>query len=372
MGDKYAKRRRPRSMVWILVLGGCFVLYMLFPSGPKAPHVVPRLRPIGSAAQRVEGIDVHEPELSSVVHSIRGKRVVVVDNAIPERERKRVADRFIKLTGSSAQDGWHREKASDLSLDHNAMAKDMTYEECDAGPLSVVRTLVPHFYDQCDVDKPVWVTRCSIYMQTFIDIDEAHEDRQHDSTGFSVTAIWYPHERWHAGWGGETVFLSRNAADSDLLLPVLPKPSRLLLFDSEIPHMAKPTTPIAEPFRPGPLAMVSLPSTRTTGNRFSFVLRVLCARQTVDEMVHEFDTNRDNKLSRQEVTGLFRKLEIDRVEFALQCVFFCFFSLIFGNRRLKLVSGAAPPWSPIHLAKFFDVHASGDVRLVLALLDLSF
>lgn len=174
-----------------------------------------RLRPVGgntvvdSLARKLlsNGLDAHEQSISSVAHSIGGRRVVVVDGAIGERERRRVAERYIKLTGDAAQHGWHREKASDLSLDHNAMAKDMPYDECDGVPLSVVRSLVPHFYEKCQPDFPIWVTRCSIYMQTFIDIDEAHEDRSHDTKGFSVTAIWYPNERWHAHWGGETVIL---------------------------------------------------------------------------------------------------------------------------------------------------------------------
>lgn len=342
MGDKrLAGARRRRRSTWGRVSVCCGLLAMcglalvwLGRSPSESPEEViearrRRLRPIGgnsaadAAARKLlaRDIDTHERSISSVVHSIGGKRVVVVDGAIGERERKRVAETFIKLTGNNAQHGWHREKASDMSLDHNAMAKDMPYDECDGTPLSVVRTLAPHFYDRCRVDAPIWVTRCSIYMQTFIDIDEAHQDRSHDAKGFSVTAIWYPNERWHPHWGGETVFLSDSGANAELLLPVLPKPGRLLLFDSEIDHMAKPASAIAEPFRPAAVSHVMLPSTRTTGNRYSFVLRTMCSGKSVDELFDDFDTApRDRQLSRSEVATLFNYLEIDRVDGALEYV----------------------------------------------------
>jgi hypothetical protein len=96
-----------------------------------------------------------------------GRRVVVLDGAIPEPERRRVADRYIKLTGSDAQQGWHREKANDNSLDHNAMAKDLSYDECNGQTLDTLRKLAPQFYEECAFDRPIWVSRCSIYVRLF-------------------------------------------------------------------------------------------------------------------------------------------------------------------------------------------------------------
>ena len=82
--------------------------------------------------------------------------------------------------------------------------------------------------------------------------------------------------------------------DAELLLPVLPKPARLVMFDSEQPHMSKPPTVIAEPFAPPVLNHV--PSTRTQGNRFAVVTRALCGRKTSKELVTEYGT--DGYLSR--------------------------------------------------------------------------
>ena len=123
-----------------------------------------------------------------------------------------------------------------------------------------------------------------------------------------MTAIWYPHERWHPHWGGETVFLSDSGGgeDAELLLPVLPKPARLVMFDSEQPHMSKPPTVIAEPFTPPVLNHV--PSTRTQGNRFAVVTRALCGRKTSKELVSEYGT--EGYLSRHQAQSMFEELDV--------------------------------------------------------------
>merc|ERR1719424_2515679 len=103
------------------------------------------------------------------------------------------------------------------------MAKNLGPDECEGGEgLGAVRAIAPYFFDQCSPARPIWATRCSVYAQNFADVDEAHEDNHHAGDAFSVTAIWYPHERWHPHWGGETVFLSTSegTADAELMLPV--------------------------------------------------------------------------------------------------------------------------------------------------------
>ena len=348
-----------RFIAVVLVVYGSWLLFVaparreFVPDSRRARPGSLYLRAVGSrpsamasVARRIVegGVDVHERFVGSVVHEIDGRLAVVVDEAIAESERRRVADRYIKLTGESATDGWHREKASDASLEHNAMAKNMADEECDGAALAAIRELAPHFYEQCDASKPMWVTRCTIYAQSFVDVDESHKDRSHDALAFSVTAIWYPHERWHAHWGGETVFLSQDgglSSTAELLFPVLPKPRRLIMFDSELTHMAKPAAVIAEPFAPPRLAAIegALASTRTTGNRFSFVLRTLCGRETVEQLVSRHDADRDGALSRAEALALFAHLDVDREAASLN--------------RLQRVS--RPPWTASHLRTFFHI-----------------
>ena len=329
------------------------IVFFSSSEGEEQPRRRRHLRPLGdSALDRwadgvvSQGLEEHVEQIASKAHSIGGKVVAIFDDAVEESERKRVADRYVKLTGASAQDGWHREKASDSSVEHNAMAKDLAFDECDSSVLGFIRTVAPHFYERCDPERPMWVTRCSIYMQTFIDIDEAHTDRSHDDVGFSVTAIWYPHERWSSAWGGETVFLSKDNAD--LLLPVLPKPKRLLLFDSEITHMAKPATAISQPFAASTLSYLSLPTTRTLGNRFSFVLRTICGSLSVEDLLDKFDTNKDSLLSRHEAITLFRYLDIDRIDGALLRL-----------ATIKKYKNGAALYTPDDLKAFFDIRYTG-------------
>ena len=54
------------------------------------------------------------------------------------------------------------------------------------------------------------------------------------------TTIYYPHERWHADYGGETVFFTPD--QSDIIASVYPRPNRLVVFQGSIPHVARGIT----------------------------------------------------------------------------------------------------------------------------------
>lgn len=54
-----------------------------------------------------------------------------------------------------------------------------------------------------------------------------------DTRPGSFTLLYYPMPIWHPAWGGETVF---HRPDGEVVLAVLPKPNRALLFDARIPH----------------------------------------------------------------------------------------------------------------------------------------
>jgi SM-20-related protein len=53
----------------------------------------------------------------------------------------------------------------------------------------------------------------------------------------TYTTIYYPHQRWHPDWGGETVFF--NQGKTDIVASVYPHPNRMLMFDGTIPHVAR-------------------------------------------------------------------------------------------------------------------------------------
>jgi SM-20-related protein len=56
----------------------------------------------------------------------------------------------------------------------------------------------------------------------------------------NYTNIYYPNEEWHPDWGGETVFFNKD--QTDIIGAVYPKPNRLLMFNGNIPHVARGVT----------------------------------------------------------------------------------------------------------------------------------
>lgn len=56
----------------------------------------------------------------------------------------------------------------------------------------------------------------------------------------SYTVIYYPHDIWTPNWAGETVFL--DAAKTDIIASIYPKPNRMVCFHGGIPHVARGVT----------------------------------------------------------------------------------------------------------------------------------
>lgn len=50
------------------------------------------------------------------------------------------------------------------------------------------------------------------------------------------TYLYYANDQWQPHWGGETVFFTDNTEEVEHI--VYPKPGRIVVFDSQIPHLA--------------------------------------------------------------------------------------------------------------------------------------
>lgn len=55
-----------------------------------------------------------------------------------------------------------------------------------------------------------------------------------------LTALVYGNSEWHINWGSETIFTDGLSPNSDIIKSVIPKPGRLVIFDSKIPHTGRP------------------------------------------------------------------------------------------------------------------------------------
>ena len=77
------------------------------------------------------------------------------------------------------------------------------------------------------------VRRCLYNAFTYMDCPKPHTD-SHSSQG--ITYMIYCNPDWHAGMGGETIFLE----DGEIVKSIVPKFGRMVKFTSELWHGARP------------------------------------------------------------------------------------------------------------------------------------
>lgn len=98
---------------------------------------------------------------------------------------------------------------------------------------------IEHLFDGYEV------YRAYINAMKFGEEDSIHEDDCEVDGG--LTAIIYLNDTWYPEWFGQTVLFNgtnkdrdNNYLDNDIIMSVLPKPNRLVMFDKEIPHCVSP------------------------------------------------------------------------------------------------------------------------------------
>ena len=61
------------------------------------------------------------------------------------------------------------------------------------------------------------------------------------------TLLLYATKDWHRNWGGETVFFDQQGQEIEYITPFVP--GRVIVFDSDIPHLAKEQSTLGPNFR---------------------------------------------------------------------------------------------------------------------------
>jgi hypothetical protein len=76
------------------------------------------------------------------------------------------------------------------------------------------------------------------------DVFHVHTDN-HISN--SWTLLYYINKKWDVEWGGDTVFLKEDCQTVDFVSQYTP--GRVVIFDSSIPHLIRPSTRLAPDYR---------------------------------------------------------------------------------------------------------------------------
>jgi hypothetical protein len=74
-------------------------------------------------------------------------------------------------------------------------------------------------------------------------VDMIHVDSPTNSVN-AYTLVHYGNFIWNKNWHGETVFYNSNS--DEIMFSVMPKPGRIVFFDSNIPHCARPPSSLSE------------------------------------------------------------------------------------------------------------------------------
>ena len=82
---------------------------------------------------------------------------------------------------------------------------------------------------------------------TFGDCPTVHTDLPTDTSADHYTVLYFAHPRWHYDWSGETVLY--NPAKDDIIQSVYPRPGRIVVFDSRIPHVSRTPTRLSPAVR---------------------------------------------------------------------------------------------------------------------------
>lgn len=61
----------------------------------------------------------------------------------------------------------------------------------------------------------------------------------HKDLGYTLTALVFGNKEWNINWGSETIFTNEESPNAEIIKSVIPKPGRLVIFDSNIPHTGR-------------------------------------------------------------------------------------------------------------------------------------
>ena len=77
-----------------------------------------------------------------------------------------------------------------------------------------------------------------VNLSDFSTVDLIHVDGAKFANKTSYTILYYSNIKWDINYGGETLFYDPN--NLEIISAIQPKPGRFVVFDSTLPHSARP------------------------------------------------------------------------------------------------------------------------------------
>lgn len=166
---------------------------------------------------------------------VDGKSVVVYDDVFSYQENLEIYQHICQLPFIRSNLDNTFDNNKDIHIKWSALLKDP----------HPITNLFSDRYQQLDFfnNKRIQVFRQYVNFSTSETVDMVHLDSQSFQQN-CLTILHYANFTWNKNWHGETVFYNNNA--DEILLSTMIKPGRVVIFDSNIPHSARPPSKLAE------------------------------------------------------------------------------------------------------------------------------
>ena len=134
--------------------------------------------------------------------------------------------------------------ADTLSEDYyNKKSFGSKYSKDDLKTLGIIEHLPEKIKKEFNISLET-SDRCVVNAITSNGVYHPHDDHGSD---IKWSFLYYANMKWDLEWGGDTLFL--NDDRQTISNTVQCKPNRVVIFDAKIPHLIRPTTIIAPPYR---------------------------------------------------------------------------------------------------------------------------
>ena len=193
---------------------------------------------------------------------IHDRMLHVIDHAIPQTLTTRWRQHVLNVDPRHmSQDIGHDFLSHDTVVENNIVKHDSRDTD------DVVQQVKKHMLDTVKQLIPSAEYRVFRWYTNLINTQSqawVHRDSRAPAN-HAFTMLWFPHERWHVNWGGETLFYHVDTSDieffnralnydpqtqtdhdrlNDMLeqadiTAVIPKPNRMIVFDSSLLHTAR-------------------------------------------------------------------------------------------------------------------------------------